>query len=109
MRRARFGTRYNWSYIVSTACPGLGVAAGVVLPYADTEAMNMHLTEIASTVAPGAHAILAPDGAGWHGAKALKVPDFITLLPLPPNALELERIAPDWIHSFIPINEAAFA
>ena len=48
--------------------------------------MNAHLAEIAHNVAPGAHAVLILDGAGWHGAKGLAVPDTITLLPLPPYA-----------------------
>jgi hypothetical protein len=60
------------------------VAAGLVLPYANTEAMNLHLAEIANTVSPGAHAVLVLDGAGWHGAKDLVVPENITLLTLPP-------------------------
>ena len=38
-----------------------------MLPFADTAAMNAHLAEIARTVAPGAHAVLVLDGAGWHG------------------------------------------
>ena len=41
----------------------------LVLPFADTEAMNLHLAEIARTVAPGAHAVLVLDGAGWHGGQ----------------------------------------
>src|ERR1700722_1340389 len=40
-------------------------------------------------VSPGAHAILLLDQAGWHGAKILKVPRNITLMPLPPRAPEL--------------------
>jgi hypothetical protein len=28
--------------------------------------MNLHLAEIAKTVAPGAHAVLLVDQAGWH-------------------------------------------
>ena len=38
---------------------------------------------------PGAHAIVLLDQAGWHGAKALKVPSNISLMPLPPRAPEL--------------------
>jgi DDE superfamily endonuclease len=34
-------------------------------------------------------AILLLDQAGWHGAKALKVPSNISLLQLPPRAPEL--------------------
>src|SRR3977135_1395975 len=38
---------------------------------------------------PGAHAVLILDQAGWHGAKDLKAPKNISLLPLPPRAPEL--------------------
>ena len=38
-----------------------------MLPFVNTAAMNAHLAEIARTVAPGAHAVLVLDGAGWHG------------------------------------------
>jgi hypothetical protein len=37
-------------------------------------------------IVPGAHAILILDQAGWHGAKDLKIPSNISLLPLPPRA-----------------------
>src|SRR6478736_1981309 len=40
-------------------------------------------------ITPGAHAILLLDQAGWHGAKALQVPNNISLLQLPPRAPEL--------------------
>ena len=55
----------------------------------DTEAMQLHLDEIATKVTPGALAILILDQAGWHGAKTLKVPRNISLLPLPPRSPEL--------------------
>ena len=52
--------------------------------------MNLHLQEISTQVAQGAHAVITLDGAGWHqqGDK-LKVPDNISLLPLPPYSPEL--------------------
>ncbi len=96
--RAPRDTRYKWSYIFGAACPGRGVAAGRVLPCVNTEAMALHLTEIAKAMAPGAHAVLVLDGAGWHGAKGLNVPDNITLLPLPPYAPELNPIENVWQH-----------
>jgi transposase len=74
------------------------VAAGLVMPFADTEAMNAHLAEIARTVAPGAHAILVLDGAGWHGAGALVVPDNLSLVTLPPYAPELNPIENVWAY-----------
>jgi hypothetical protein len=54
----------------------------LVLPAYNTEAIQLHLNEIAIRVNPGAHAVLNLDQAGWHGAKGLKVPDNISLLPL---------------------------
>ncbi|MGY4319427.1 transposase [Bradyrhizobium sp. JR3.5] len=53
--------------------------------------MQLHLNEIASKVSPGAHAIVIVilDQAGWHGAKELKVPYNISLMPLPPRSPEL--------------------
>src|SRR6516225_7290087 len=51
--------------------------------------MQLHLDEIATKVTLGAHAIILLDQAGWHGAKALVVPNNISLVPLPPRAPEL--------------------
>lgn len=59
--------------------------------------MTLHLAEISRQVAPGAHAILILDGAGWHKiGGALVVPDNITLLPLPPYAPELNPVENVW-------------
>ena len=51
--------------------------------------MSLHLQEIAQAIAPGAHAVLLLDRAGWHQSRRLVVPDNITLLPLPPKSPEL--------------------
>jgi len=58
--------------------------------------MNAHLAEIARAVAPGAHAVLVLDGAGWHGGKDLVLPANITLLTLPPYAPELNPVENVW-------------
>ena len=55
-------------------CPEHGTGAALVLPFCNTEAMQLHLNEIATKVSAGAHAILILDQAGWHGAKELKIP-----------------------------------
>jgi transposase len=82
--------RYEWAYLFGAVCPERGVGAGLVLPYANADAMSLHLTEISKQVLPGAHAVVVLDGAGWHklGGK-LRVPNNVTLLPLPPYAPEL--------------------
>ena len=96
--RAPRDTRYKWSYIFGAACPARGTAAGLILPYVNAEAMGLHLNEIAKAVAHGAHAMLIVDGAGWHGAKCLKVPDNITLVKLPPYSPELNPMENVWAY-----------
>lgn len=96
--RAPRDTRYEWAYIFGAVCPERAETAALVMPRADTHAMNAHLTEIAKTVRPEAHAILVLDGAGWHSAKALRIPKNITLLRLPPYAPELNSIENVWAY-----------
>jgi transposase len=60
-----------------------------VLPRCDTEAMNLHLAEIASQIASGAHAALIVDQAGWHLSGGLNIPPNITIVPLPAKCPEL--------------------
>ena len=92
-RWARRGTRPSApkdlrtvpAYIFGAICPARGVAAGLVMPHCNTEAMAAHLAEISRHVARGAQAVLILDQAGWHASAALSVPDNITLFPLPPK------------------------
>ena len=56
----------------------------------------MHLEEIAFHVAPGAHAVVILDQAGWHGSAELVVPFNITLMPLPPRCPELNPVENVW-------------
>jgi transposase len=66
------------------------------MPRCTTEAMNLHLAEIARAVAPGAHAVLLLDQAGWHMTKKLVIPPNITLLPLPARSPELNPVENLW-------------
>lgn len=103
--RAPRDTRYEWSYIFGAVCPGRATAAALVLPYVNADAMNLHLAEIARNVAPGAHALLVLDGAGWHDGRALEMRDNITLLQLPPYAPELNPVENVW--QFLRANKLA--
>ena len=73
-----------------------GKGAGLVLPRCTTEGMTLHLDEISQAVAPGAHALVLVDQAGWHQSKRLVVPDNITLVPLPSKAPELNPVENIW-------------
>jgi transposase len=58
--------------------------------------MNLHLAEIARTVAPGAHAVLLMDQAGWHMTAALIIPENISIIPLPAKCPELNPVENIW-------------
>ncbi len=52
--------------------------------------------EIAFNVAPGAHAVVILDQAGWHGSAELVIPPNITLMLLPPRCPELNPVENIW-------------
>ena len=58
--------------------------------------MSLQLAEIAQAVAPGAHAVVLLDRAGWHLSKRLIVPNNVTLLPLLAKALVLDLVQTVW-------------
>jgi transposase len=58
--------------------------------------MQKHLEEISANVAPGAHAALVLDRAGWHTTGKLKIPANITPLFLPPASPELNPAETIW-------------
>ena len=58
--------------------------------------MNLHLAEIAEIVAPGAHAVLLVDQAGWHLSTRLVVPSNITIIALPSKCPELNPVENVW-------------
>lgn len=88
--------RTQSAYLFGAICPERGTGAGLVLPWCNTEAMQLHLDETARHVTPGAHAALLLDQAGWHIANRLKVPANITLVLLPPRSPELNPTENVW-------------
>ena len=94
--RAPRDRRHAWACLFGAVCPERAVGAALVLPYADTEATGLHLAEIGHHVAPGAHAVVVLDGAGWHAAGDLAVPENLTLLPLPRYSPELNPVENVW-------------
>jgi len=58
--------------------------------------MTLHLAEISAAIAPGAHAVLLLDQAGWHLSAGLVIPANITLLPLPAKCPELNPVENVW-------------
>jgi DDE superfamily endonuclease len=79
------------TYIFGAVCPMEGKGAALIMPACNTEAMNLHLAEIAKIVAPRAHAVLLVDQAGWHMSTHLTGPPKMTIIALSPKSPELGR------------------
>jgi len=67
-----------------------------MLPWANTQAMQMHLDEISRQVAPKAHGVVLMDRAGWHTTPKLAVPDNLSILLLPSRSPELNPVENIW-------------
>ncbi len=88
--------RYENAYLFGAICPARGEGAALALPFADTEMMQLHLDEIAAKVAPGAHAVLIFDRAGWHTTPELRMPANVTPIWLPSRSPELNPVENVW-------------
>lgn len=89
-------TEYEWAYLFAAVNPLTGASSALIAPTVNTHYMNKHLQFISREAGTDAHVVLVLDQAGWHLAKALKVPDNITLLYLPPYSPELNGAERIW-------------
>ena len=66
--------------------------------------MQLHLDEISSNVAKGAHAVVLLDRAGWHITSKLDMPENITPIFLPSRTPEFRSYLGyrDFVHTDIP-------
>lgn len=95
--RLKRDQRHTAAYLFGAVCPARDVGAALVLPTVNSEAMTLHLAEIAKAVTPHAHAVVLIDGAGWHWeGGTLRVPDNLSLLRLPPYSPELNAQENIW-------------
>jgi len=88
--------RYNNAYLFGAICPRRGTGAALMLPWANTQAMQMHLNEISRQVAHKAHAVVLMDRAGWHTTAKLNVPNNLTIILLPSRSPELNPVENIW-------------
>ena len=75
--------RYTNAYLFGAIYPRSGKGAALMLPFANTRAMQMHLDEISCNVAAKVHGVVLMDRAGWHSTGKLKVPKNLTIIMLP--------------------------
>jgi DDE superfamily endonuclease len=90
--------RFTFAYIFAAVEPGTNNAFALVLPYADTAAMQVFLDRFSETIAQDEHAVMMLDQAGWHGSNGLAVPANVTLVPLPSYSPELNPAERVWLY-----------
>ena len=83
-------------YVLTAACAAVGAAAGLIAPELDTAVVNLFLEQLSRQLAPGVHAVLLWDGAGYHTGKGLVVPANVSLINLPPYSPELNPVENLW-------------
>jgi hypothetical protein len=90
--------RFTFAYLFAAIEPGTDNDFALVMPETSTATMQIFLDEFAKTIAPDEHVALVLDQTGWHGARALTVPDSIRLVPLPPYSPEFNPVERVWLY-----------
>lgn len=88
--------QFKYTYLFGAVCPQRGVGIGLLLPYANTETMQIHLEHISAQIPEGQHAVIVLDRAGWHTTKKLAMFPNLSLLPLPAASPELNPCEQIW-------------
>ena len=91
-------TRYEWVYLYAAVEPTTGVSVALQAPLVNTGTMSVFLKMLSQELAPGDHAVLIMDQAGWHKSRALAVPENISVLLLPPYSPELNPVERLWAY-----------
>ena len=85
----------EYRYAYGAVEPLTGESFFLILPRCDTDCTNVFLREL-SKAYPDDMILLCCDGAAWHKAKALIIPDNIVLFYIPPYTPEMNPIEQIW-------------
>jgi transposase len=68
------------------------------MPEANTGTMQEFLDRFSETLPKDEIAVMYADQAGWHGAKELRIPDNVIVMPLPAYSPELNPVERIWLY-----------
>lgn len=88
--------QFNYTYIFGAVCPQRDEAVGLIMPYANSATMEIHLKHISMKIPVGRHAVIVLDQAGWHTSNKIKKFENITLISLPAASPELNPTEQVW-------------
>lgn len=87
----------QYTHVFSAVCPSDGQSFSLILPYADTDAMHIFLTEC-SEYFKEYRVVMVMDQAAWHKSKDLGGYENIRILYQPPYSPELNPAEHLWEH-----------
>ena len=82
-------------YVYAAVCPDKGRLTSLILPFANTEMMNLFLEQVSEDYADS-FVVMLTDRASWHSSATLKVPENIRLIHQPPYSPELNPTEHIW-------------
>jgi len=85
----------QYTYVYTAICPQTGENYSLILPYANTESMNLFMNGLSEEF-KNYRIILTMDNAAWHDSKDIEEFDNIVPLFLPPYSPELNPVEYVW-------------
>lgn len=85
----------EYVYAYAAVAPQLGQMTTLVLPYANTQMMNLFFKQVSEDFA-NYFIVMQVDKAAWHRSKSLHIPENIRLLPQPSHSPELMPVEHIW-------------
>ena len=93
---AKIKTGYKFFYLYAGVSPTNGESFMLLLPWVNTDIMNVYLNELSKAYQDKTLMIIM-DQAGWHKSKTLIVPENIHIEYLPPYSPELNPVEKLWL------------
>jgi transposase len=90
--------RYEWAYLFSFVRPSSGETVNFIGSTVSSAIMSAVLRDFAEAagLGPKRRAVVVLDGAGWHTARGLVVPEGVHLAKLPAYSPELQPAERLW-------------
>ena len=87
----------QYTHIFSAVCPNDGESFSLILPYADSEAMEIFLAELSKQYSQY-RLVLVMDQAAWHRTSNLKKFESVRIIYQPAHSPELNPVEHLWEH-----------
>jgi transposase len=85
----------QYIYAYTAVCPDTGECTSLILPFANTQMMNIFLDHVSKEFIEY-NIIMLVDKAGWHRSNNLKIPENIRLINQPSHSPELNPVEHIW-------------